>query len=85
MQEAGSPVVEHPPRSRPVAQRARRAEVEDRGPRTVSGAGWTEEEGGPRFSSGFGASAAEGRVVPLPRRERSQRKHEASGSRRVGF
>lgn len=40
---------------------------------------------GPEFSAGFWALAAEGKVLPPPRRERSHRKHEASGSRRVGF
>lgn len=33
---------------------------------------------------GFWVLTAEGKVLPLPHREQSQRKHEASGSRRVG-
>lgn len=32
----------------------------------------------------FGVLTAEDKVLPLPHREWSQRKHEASGSRRVG-
>ena len=33
---------------------------------------------------GFWVLTAEGKVLPLSHREQSQRKHEASGSRRVG-
>lgn len=52
----------------------------------VPGGVWgLKGKGRPQFSPGFCALAAEGTVVPLPQRERRQRKHEASGSRRVGF
>ncbi|KAB1267176.1 hypothetical protein Cadr_000017894 [Camelus dromedarius] len=53
--EAGKRVTEYLPGSRPVVLRAWRAGVENRGPRIRR-----------LFSPGFGALAAEGRVLPLP-------------------